>query len=61
MLLQKNIIKKGDLNYIATFKDSIRMSMIIADFHHRNYIIANMTRQFFRAFSKSANIRDILI
>ena len=57
--MQKNIIKKGDPNYIAKFKDSIRIFLIFIDFHHRNYIITHMTMCFFVAFLKYVNIRDI--
>ena len=34
IILQKNrsIIKQGDLNYVETFKDCIRMALIFADF-----------------------------
>ena len=36
------------------------MALIFTDFHHRNYIIAYMTRHFFADFWKSVNIRAIL-
>ena len=45
----------GSPNYVATFKDNIRMSLILADVHHRNYIITYMTKAIFSAFWKSAN------
>ena len=32
IILQKNIIKLGDSNYVETFKDCIRMALVFADF-----------------------------
>ena len=31
--IQKNLIKYGHLNYIETFKDCIRMALILTDFY----------------------------
>ena len=41
IILHKNIINWGDLNYVETFKDCIMMSLIFTDFHQTNYIITH--------------------
>ena len=58
LILQKNIIKYGNPNYVATFQHKIRIALITTDFHNWNYIIAHNHLIFFAYFG---NLMDVSV